>query len=84
MQHGRIKNKQRNITDFIQLNTSECRGCFICIKACPEGVISKINILIHKHALIRDSSKCTGCGKCVNVCGTGAISRIQKAQVRDI
>ena len=69
-------------TDYIQLNTSKCTACFKCIEACSKNVIGKINILIHKHAIIRNGEECVGCGKCLKVCNAGAISHmIQKKGV---
>ena len=66
------------VTEFIQLNMSECRACFKCVDVCPEDVFGKINIIIHRHAVIRKKDRCIGCGKCMNICDTGAISRIMK------
>jgi len=70
------RKRHRHETDYIQLNTSKCTACFKCIDACSKNVIGKINILIHKHAIIRSGEDCVGCGKCVKVCDTGAISSI--------
>jgi Fe-S-cluster-containing hydrogenase component 2 len=40
-------------------------------------VIGKINIIIHKHAVMRGKNKdqCIGCLKCVQVCPFGAFSK---------
>ncbi|HPR39142.1 MAG TPA: 4Fe-4S binding protein [Spirochaetota bacterium] len=68
----------KNETAFIRFNSSECRACWNCIEVCPEKVFVKMNILVHKHVLIRNSEDCIGCGKCVNICRSGALSRINK------
>jgi NAD-dependent dihydropyrimidine dehydrogenase PreA subunit len=65
--------RNKNETAYIQLNTSKCIGCFQCNEVCSKGVLGKINILIHKHALIRNGETCVGCGKCVKICNAGAI-----------
>lgn len=70
------KKRHRHETVYIQLDTSKCTACFKCIEACSKNVIGKINILIHKHAIIRNGEECVGCGKCVKVCDAGAISSI--------
>ncbi len=77
-----VKKRHRQETLYIQLNTSECTACFKCIEACPKNVIGKINILIHKHAVIRNGEECTGCGRCVKVCDAGAISSIIQKKER--
>ena len=75
------KKRNKHETDYIQLNTSKCTACFKCIEACSKNVIGKINIIIHKHAIIRNGEECLGCGKCVKVCETGAIiSKLQKQE----
>jgi len=79
---GPVKKRHRQETSYIQLNTSECTACFKCIEACPKNVIGKINILIHKHAVIRNGEECTGCGRCVKVCDAGAISSIMQIRER--
>lgn len=72
------KKTRRKKSDYIQLNTSKCTACFKCIEACSKKVIGKIDILIHKHAIIRNGEECVGCGKCIKVCDAGAISSISK------
>ncbi|HEY4786164.1 MAG TPA: ferredoxin family protein [Bacteroidales bacterium] len=61
-------------TDYVQLDTGKCKACWKCIEACPNGVIGKIDLPWHKHALITASDHCTGCFSCVNVCLYGAYS----------
>lgn len=72
------KKRGRHETAYVQLDTSKCTACFKCVEACSKNVIGKINILIHKHAIIRNGGECTGCGRCVKVCDAGALSIIQK------
>ncbi len=74
------KKRNRHETAYIHLDTSKCIACFKCVEACSKNVIGKINILIHKHAIIRNGVECTGCGRCVKVCDAGALSIRQKQQ----
>jgi 2-oxoglutarate ferredoxin oxidoreductase subunit delta len=62
----------------VRLDTAKCKACWKCIGTCPRQVIGKVNIIIHKHAVIRDKNKdkCIGCLKCIQICPFGAISKI--------
>ncbi len=76
---GRIgKKSHRGETPYIQLDTSKCTACFKCVEVCSKNVIGKINIIIHKHAIIRKGGECTGCGRCVKVCDAGALTSLIK------
>lgn len=70
-----MRNHKRpiNSTEFIVFSSADCRGCWNCIAVCPENVFGKINIIIHKHALIKNGGDCSGCGKCIKSCPAGAI-----------
>lgn len=70
----------RQQTEFINLDSGKCRACWKCIDSCPEKVFGKINIIIHKHALIINDERCTGCGKCVKTCDHKAINRLKKRE----
>ena len=49
-----------------------CKGCMLCIKACPEGAITGKK----KQRHLIDTSKCIKCGSCKNVCKSGAVELI--------
>jgi NAD-dependent dihydropyrimidine dehydrogenase PreA subunit len=63
----------RSETAFIRFNSRLCEACWKCVEACPNGVLVKINLPIHKHARIVRAENCKGCKKCVNACTTGAL-----------
>ncbi|MBN1663915.1 MAG: 4Fe-4S binding protein [Deltaproteobacteria bacterium] len=63
-------------TLYIQLDTQKCKACWKCIESCSNNVISKINLLWHKHARIKNDDQCTGCLKCVKACDSGALTKI--------
>jgi len=52
----------------IIIDIEECKGCKLCIAACPYGAI----LLEDKKAVLTDS--CTDCGACVDSCQFDAIS----------
>ncbi len=66
-------------TAYIHLETRKCRACWECIRACPNDVIGRINLLFHKHARIEHPEKCKGCRKCVKACQEEAISLLNEA-----
>jgi electron transfer flavoprotein alpha subunit len=55
------------------INKEKCRGCELCLGACPFGAITVTN----KKAAINDN--CTLCGACVESCNFGAIEFLKDA-----
>jgi len=55
----------------IEINEDECKGCGLCIRACPKGIIA---IAEHKNAKgyspaeSIDPDKCTACRSCALTC----------------
>lgn len=55
----------------LELNENHCKGCELCVQACPRDVLamgSNINALGYRPASIVDAEKCTGCKACALVC----------------
>lgn len=52
--------------------TDLCKGCGLCVTACPRGIITlsreKINQKGHSPAEVTDGSKCIGCAFCATIC----------------
>ena len=52
--------------------TDRCKGCGLCVSACPKGLLAlakdKINQKGHHPAEITDQEKCVGCAFCATMC----------------
>jgi 2-oxoglutarate ferredoxin oxidoreductase subunit delta len=61
----------------IEINNRLCKGCFICIRYCPMGVIAEsheIGELGYDLAKVEHPEKCTGCRLCLLYCPDLAIA----------
>ncbi len=55
----------------ITINQDKCKGCLLCIGACPKGLISadeKLNRLGAKPVKFKDNNECVGCMMCAIIC----------------
>jgi NADH:ubiquinone oxidoreductase subunit F (NADH-binding)/NAD-dependent dihydropyrimidine dehydrogenase PreA subunit len=55
----------------IKINPEKCKGCTVCVDACPTGAISGERKKPH----VIDSEKCIKCQACMLKCKFGAISK---------
>lgn len=62
----------------IHVDESLCKGCEMCVIACPKHIIeldmSRINTKGYHPAKLTDESKCIGCGSCRTMCPDVAIT----------
>lgn len=62
----------------ITINEERCKGCGLCLEACPPGVIQftdHINSMGYKPATLYDPGfLCTGCALCAMVCPDAVIT----------
>ena len=70
---------------LLQIDAEECKGCGLCIEACPPKVISiseRLNHYGYRTALYAGAG-CTGCGICFLVCPEpGAITVLRAGNPR--
>jgi len=55
----------------ITINRERCKGCLLCVSACPKGLISKDGALNKrgvKPVKFQDNSDCLGCSLCAIIC----------------
>ena len=74
------------IRGTVAIDTTICKGCELCIAACPQeslGLVAELNAIGYRYAaLVQDN--CTGCVNCALVCPEAAIKvyREPKASVK--
>ena len=61
----------------ITVNELLCKGCGMCVAACPKGIIGlskeKINVKGYHPAELLDEAACVGCKSCATMCPDVAI-----------
>jgi len=65
----------------IVVDIEKCKGCEVCIEACPTTVISMakdVNGKGYHFAYMKDPEACTGCTNCAIVCPDGVITVYRK------
>ncbi|MGC8766420.1 MAG: 4Fe-4S dicluster domain-containing protein [Brevinematia bacterium] len=75
--------KDKIINTFIEIDPERCKGCGLCVEACPEKVIdfsSKFNSKGWIYVEPFYNEKCTGCRRCAIVCPDVAIKVIMEVK----
>jgi len=55
----------------ITINKDKCKGCLLCIKFCPKGLITvskELNRQGVKPAEFKDNNECIACAMCAVIC----------------
>ena len=62
----------------LTFKTDKCKGCGLCVDACPKQVLAlakdKINKKGYSPAEMTDQSQCIGCGFCYTMCPDSVIT----------
>ena len=78
-------NAEKKDRGKLQVDVDECKGCGLCIEACPPKAIEmgeRLNHYGYRTAAYKGSG-CTGCGICFMVCpepGAITVSRLVKQE----
>lgn len=70
------------IKGAIVVNTDRCKGCSLCVVACPKKVIAlskkAVNVHGYQYAEAVNPDACIGCASCGIVCPDGCITVYRK------
>ncbi len=70
------------IKGAIVVDNERCKGCSLCIVACPKGVIAlaerKVNAHGYPYVAAVHPDDCIGCASCGIVCPDGCITVYRK------
>lgn len=90
MTHNGVRKKVRTVgLGRIEIDVERCKGCALCVPACPQEVIRMADGFnakgYHPAQLVDPEGKCTGCVLCALMCPEGAITvyRVEKPRVRE-
>ncbi|MCD4772796.1 MAG: 4Fe-4S binding protein [Bacteroidales bacterium] len=65
----------------IVVDIEKCKGCEVCVGACPTDVIgmsTAVNAKGYHYAYMKNPEACTGCTNCAIVCPDGVITVYRK------
>jgi NAD-dependent dihydropyrimidine dehydrogenase PreA subunit len=64
----------------VEVTGDLCKGCLLCIEACPPAVLEESPSLNHLgyHPVVYKGDGCTGCGICYYVCPEPAALRVYR------
>ena len=75
------------VTGWIVVNDLHCKGCELCVEACPPEVMSlDMTRLTPKgyHPVHLHTEGCTGCGVCAVVCPDAALTVYRQTQSKPV
>ena len=55
----------------VTFNTERCKGCGLCVGACPKGIVAlsdRLNPKGYHPAEVKDMEACIGCASCARMC----------------
>lgn len=73
--------KMVKIKGAIVVDVDGCKGCGLCVEACPTEVISlsdNVNIKGYNYSNMTNPDACTGCSNCAIICPDGIITVYRK------
>lgn len=76
------KGNMSKIKGAIVIDTNRCKGCVLCVEACPKDVIAlaakRVNVNGYPYVEAVRQDDCIGCASCGIVCPDGCITVYKK------
>lgn len=69
---------KRITTAYVAINPRLCMACWECVEKCPQKVIGKTGLFIHRHVMFKNADACIGCGKCIKTCPHNVFFKLDK------
>lgn len=70
------------ILGAVVINEDRCKGCALCVDACPKDVLAlaerKVNVHGYSYVEAIKADECIGCASCGIVCPDGCITVYRK------
>lgn len=70
------------IKGHVVVNTERCKGCDLCVVACPHDVLRmhprEVNIRGYHYVYMENPDNCNGCSNCGLVCPDGVLTVYRK------
>jgi 2-oxoglutarate ferredoxin oxidoreductase subunit delta len=73
------------IKGAVVINNDRCKGCDLCVVACPTHVLAlgkEVNAKGYLYAQVQRPDDCIGCANCGFVCPDGCIT-VYKTKIND-
>lgn len=64
------------IKGAVEVDTKRCKGCELCVHACPSEVLAlspDVNEKGYAYAFMKQPDACIGCASCAYICPDGCI-----------
>lgn len=77
---------QHSGSSYIVIDAERCKGCHLCVHACPKGIIAPASHTNQKGYILAEviaakAQECTGCTACALICPDAAISVYRHSRV---
>ena len=70
------------VKGYVEVNTERCKGCNLCVVACPTGVLElqprEVNNRGYHFVYMKHPDECIGCANCGYVCPDGCLTIYRK------